>query len=603
MKKRETTKLRPLPILLLSVIIGCSPGYAQPLAYVKDSAPLQEGASPPALPEEVDITAKSPLWQFFLLEAIPANRQSDPSKQIIMDAYQKCEWKPFFIDARFEIQNDAHILLTTVEKAQVDDAIAPMSYQLSSLHKNIKKLDELRASLRKADPKFRDTGLSLGESPLYKNRDDSLPQSQTDRYASVSLQFRLPDSDLNRSEKDRKYIEIFRAAAATDIELMNLLARYTSEMNPFCKKELEDALTGAMPFTEYLSGLELVSPYYGGLRKAYARYMQLAAQFPRPQIVGGATLRMGESGNEIRQLQKRLQQEDFYDGKITGTFDSATQEAVRKFQRAHLIDADGAVGRKTRGWLNVTYEQKSKIIAHSMRAMRQSQTRRHDTFIRINIPRFTLEYFRDGKVQNVHRVIVGKSSGKKVKLQGRVMGENHTPPISSSIEQVVVNPRWYLSKRIFAELSDTIEADPNYFSKHGYVRTASMQGQPLIFQLPGPTNPLGQIKFEFPNAYAVFLHDTPNKYLFNRTRRDFSHGCIRVEGARQLAQSIFADDQNPAAVKIDSYLGKNSPTYIRLNQPLPIIVEYVTAITDENGHIVFSDDIYGCFKPESETKS
>ncbi len=587
----------PMYILLLFVLFGCSHGFAQPLASVKEtSSPGDVEKDRPTVGQEDYATATSSHWQRFIWEATPAEWLTDTNKRPIMEAYQQRNWKPFFIDGRFSLTKSARLFLARLDKAE-DDAVDIKAYSLPSIQKGIKKLDQMRAALESVDPSYRDASAVFAEASY--NPDSSSQKPQNVQYATVSPDALVP-SAADRSELERHYRDVFRAASETDIRLVNIFARFAAEMNPYSKEKITEALTGAVPIEEFLDGLELKSPQYVSLKKAYVTYKRLAGEHSdQRQIRAGSSLRLGASGNEIREIQKRMQQEGFYHGKISGTFDSETQEAVRRFQQAHLIPADGAIGQKTTEWLNVTYERKTRMLAHSLRTARQSQTRVSDAYVQINIPQFSLSYYRDGKIKNTHRVIVGKASGKKVKLNGRVMGENQTPPISSAIEQVVVNPRWYITKRILGELADSMAADPNYFAKHGYVRTTSSLGEQRVFQLPGPTNPLGSIKFEFPNAYAVFLHDTPKKQLFQRSRRDFSHGCIRIEGARQLAQAIVSDDQNPAADKIDRYLEKKSPTHIRLNQPVPIVIEYLTATTDEKGHVIFYDDIYGLFKNDS----
>jgi murein L,D-transpeptidase YcbB/YkuD len=191
-------------------------------------------------------------------------------------------------------------------------------------------------------------------------------------------------------------------------------------------------------------------------------------------------------------------------------------------------------------------------------------------------------------------VIVGKASGKKIKFQGRVMGENQTPTLASVIEQVVFNPRWYITDRIIREFSEDIH-DPAFLAKHGYVRMSSVypSGDHRIFQMPGPTNPLGRVKFEFVNAYAVFLHDTPKKALFSRARRDFSHGCVRVEGALDLAKTLLADDLNPASSKADRLIESNSQTHVKLQQPVPIVIEYIPVVSNGSGQLIFCGDLYG----------
>ena len=102
---------------------------------------------------------------------------------------------------------------------------------------------------------------------------------------------------------------------------------------------------------------------------------------------------------------------------------------------------------------------------------------------------------------------------------------------------------------------------------------------------------------------GVYMHDTPNKYLFQRARRDFSHGCIRVEKAQELAQELLAGEQNPAASRTDTYLASNRETFLRLREPVPIIIEYLPVVVNGKGDLVFCGDPYGWFQENSDRKS
>ena len=111
------------------------------------------------------------------------------------------------------------------------------------------------------------------------------------------------------------------------------------------------------------------------------------------------------------------------------------------------------------------------------------------------------------------------------------------------------------------------------------------------------------MRFDFPNPYAVYMHDTPTKNLFQRARRDFSHGCIRVERAHELAEELLASDQNPAASKTDSFLATNRETFLKLSEPVPIVIEYLPVVVNANGELVFCGDPYGWFRENFDRKS
>lgn len=519
-----------------------------------------------------------------------------------MEFYQQNEWQPFFINAWFELSQNAQVLVQKLEKLD-NEGIDSKPYQLEAIRKGVTRLEHTRHALQALDPKFQDSSANLNETWPVDNPPSSQPASPPAQHAVGSPQQVQPSNDkAQRPDKEQKYREAFRAASELDIKLTRNLVRLAGELNPFSGDVQIKGLTGQIPMAQFLKELEPTSAYYESLRRAFTKYKHLAAQGGQVPVQDKGPVHSGDTGNHIRNLQKRLQQEELYTGKITGSYDAATQQAVQQFQRNHMLEPDGTIGQRTKDWMNVPFAQKARMIAQSMRALRQSSTRIYDRYVRINIPQFMLEYHKEGKVQEVQRVIVGKAAGKKIKLQGKTIGENHTPILSSFIENVIFNPRWYISDRIRRELSDAIAADPAFFAKNGYVQMSAVYpwGDHRLFQLPGPKNPLGRVKFEFANSYAVFLHDTPNKQLFKRFRRDFSHGCVRVEGALRLAQTLLKDDQNPAAAKTEGYLEANKQTYIKLQRPVPIIIEYIPTITNGDGQLVFCGDPYGWMEEGSQ---
>ncbi|MHC1725078.1 MAG: L,D-transpeptidase family protein [Syntrophobacteraceae bacterium] len=560
-----------------------SPGQAagpQPQQQVQQgAAPAQQGIAPEQ--------ASSVLWRSFIWESLPVEQLKGPEPGAISEAYTKNDWKPFFIDSKFELNEGGKLLMGRLQGLE-NEAIDPKPFNLEDLSISIEKLAQRRSELRVADPNLRDSNAdTFGE-----------PEDQALRSPSV------PSPASGQAERLKKYKLAFQAAGDTDTKLAVAFVRYAKEVDPLSRDDQIKALTGEITVSSFLKDISSASSQYGTLVSAYSRYKKLAAQGPQQHVNLPSKLRVGESGNHVRDLQKRLHQEGFYSGHITGVYDTETQRALKEFQAAHHIDPDGVIGQKTKEWLNISFQQKADMIAYAMKSMRQSPLRTHERFIRINIPQYMLEYYKDGKVQVTHRVVVGKAGGKKVKFRGRMMGENQTPTLNSSIEQVILNPRWYVSDRIRIEMDGEAKSDPDYFARHGYVQMASLYpwGQPRIFQRPGPKNALGRVKFEFPNVYAVYLHDTPKKSLFQRSRRDFSHGCIRVDKALQLAETLLKDDGSAYAQKIGTIVSGENQTFVKLSQPIPISVEYIPVISNGNGHIVFLGDPYGILKENSNQK-
>lgn len=547
--------------------------------------------------------ATSSLWRSYLWEALPAESLRFSDKDAVPDAYQRNEWRPFFISADFQLTHGARELLDRLGKLE-GDGIDPKPYELPSINKGIQDVEQLRLALKTIDPGFRDTQAESRQATAPNGRPAQPSPAPKSQYAMNSPDI-PPPAPVENNERDRIFGEVFRATSALDVKLARNFTRFAQEMNPFSREDQIKALLGEVEMSELLERLE--PPTYDVLRETYHKYMRLAEKTPKPELIAdGPSIRPGETGSRIRSVQTRLQLEGYYAGKITGTYDAATLEAVKLFQKLHLLDSDGVVGAQTRQWLNQSFGETARMVATSMKLLRKSDTRpyENDRFVRINIPQFTLEYHKNGKVEAAHRIIVGKAAGKKVKLSGRWMGENQTPSFSSAIEQVVINPRWYVSDRIRRELNDEIAADPGYLSRLGYVRMSSQYpwGEPRLFQLPGPNNPLGQVKFEFPNAYAVFLHDTPKKHLFNRARRDFSHGCMRLEKAREFAELLLADDQSSFVGRTQTYLESTRQAFIKLQQPVPIIVEYIPVLPNEKGQVIFCGDLYQWFREDPTKK-
>lgn len=603
----------PIMLAVLAAALLCiGPAAASYAAGPEESARNNWLTPQSATPPGRQAAPSSTLWRRHIWEALPPDLLKGPEPEALSRAYSQTDWRPFFIDSRFQPTEAASLLLARLNRLD-REAIDPGPFKLPEIQRSIERLDSARIALKTVDPDFVDLradALLSGESPQpisgptspavvqHEAANPGKPSADPPAQAHAVL------SPAAHQEAERAYEEAFRAAAGVDIQLASALARYAAEANPHCGDELQKALAGEIPMAELLKELEPDSARYEALLEAYARYRKLA-EGPQQPYNGPLKVKHGEAGNHIRDLQKRLSQEDFYSGAVTGVYDTATQQAMKSFQAAHNLDPDGVIGQKTKDWLNVSFRDKAAMIAFSLKAMRQSSTRAYRRYIRINIPQFMLEYYKDGKLQTTHRVVVGQAAGKRVKYQGRMVGENNTPMLTSTIQEVIANPRWYVSDRIRLELNAQAGSDPEYFERHGYVQMASVHpwGQRRMFQKSGPRNALGRVKFEFPNVYAVYMHDTPLKHLFQRSRRDFSHGCIRLDKAVQFAETLLADDHNPQADRFASLLTTDRQTFIRLSEPVPIVVEYVPAGADASGQVVFFGDLYGLMKDTSAQKS
>ena len=568
---------------------------ARPLA--RENAGNGTSTEPPA-----QQTVSRSFWEQAIREALSQEFLSHGDRDLLLEAYQARDWKSLFITSSFELAPDVERLLQRLGELE-NDAIDPRPYKLDRLRKSTKQLMERR---REPDPT-----LKVALQGLLRNLPARLTDSERLRFCQdidivklLHSAMAIPDAEIKTNAArivtgmENRYWGLCLEAGRIDTFLAMDLMRFARDMQNFPRDRMLSTLTSQSPVGELIRSLEPATPQYAAMRRALATYRELAGKVEQKKIVAVDSLRFGEHGPLIRRVQERLGEEGFYSGELRGVFDAGTMEAVKQFQRQHQLEPDGVLGAKTITWLNVPYEEKYRMIAHSLEAMRKSDARHLDRYVRINVPQCMLEYYKDGRLQTTHRVIVGKAAGKKVKIQGRWMGENQTPTFSSAIQQVIFNPRWYVSDRIRLELNDDLARDPSFFDRNGYVKMASFYpwGAPRVYQLPGPTNPLGRVKFEFPNPFAVYLHDTNKRSLFQRSRRDFSHSCMRLDGALDFARTLLNDDQNPAVDKIDMFLSSYQQKFVELQQPVPIIVEYMTAFPDANGKIFFCDDLYEWFK-------
>jgi murein L,D-transpeptidase YcbB/YkuD len=218
-----------------------------------------------------------------------------------------------------------------------------------------------------------------------------------------------------------------------------------------------------------------------------------------------------------------------------------------------------------------------------------------------NIPEFRLRaYDKDFNIGVTMKVVVGKALG------------HNTPVFSDTMHYVVFRPYWEVPPSIIrAEMIPHIVRDPEYLGKKGFeivdqnqkaVTPGAVSGDVLdqlragrlsIRQKPGPTNSLGLVKFVFPNSYNVYMHDTPATEFFAKSRRDFSHGCIRLERPADLAAWVLRDNPNWNTERIRAAMDGTSTQQVTLAHPIPVLIVYATVIVLEDGAVHFYDDIYG----------
>lgn len=352
-----------------------------------------------------------------------------------------------------------------------------------------------------------------------------------------------------------------------------------------------------------LASLAPSSPAYSRLREALARYRDRAPLDKLRAVPAGPTLRQGDRDSRVEAVRRRLVTSgDLDPAAVAGDdFDAPLEEAVRRFQSRHGLDVDGAVGRMTLAALNVPAEKRVEQIALNMERWRWLPRDFGPRYILVNIPAFSLEVVDHGKRIMGMRVIVGKPYWS-------------TPVFSARMTYLVLNPYWQVPPSIAVrEILPLLRKDPEYLTREdmrvfegwGADRIeidpdsvdwtrVPVRGFPFrLRQEPGPDNPLGRVKFMFPNRFNVYLHDTPSKRLFAKPVRGFSHGCIRIEKAMDLAQYLLEDDPQWTRQDIEAAANFSKERTVRLPDPISVEIVYLTAWVDDHGIVQFRNDIYG----------
>jgi murein L,D-transpeptidase YcbB/YkuD len=281
-------------------------------------------------------------------------------------------------------------------------------------------------------------------------------------------------------------------------------------------------------------------------------------------------------------------------------YDGALVDAVKRFQLRHGLEGTGTLGPKTFSELNTPLAQRLRQIEWALERWRWAPMEFDTPPIIVNIPEFTLRGWNaQGGTDIGMRVVVGTAY------------THQTPVFESDMKYLVFRPYWNVPSSIQThELVPKIAKNPSYLASNGYeivdddkplaitsVDTATLarlrSGALTIRQKPGPSNALGLVKFMFPNQNNVYLHSTPSQTLFSRSRRDFSHGCIRVEDPARLAAWVLRDQPEWTPEKIAAAMNGKEPKTVVLARPIPVLIIYTTAVVTDDGLIHFYEDIYG----------
>lgn len=361
----------------------------------------------------------------------------------------------------------------------------------------------------------------------------------------------------------------------------------------------------------FWAGAQTIHPQVPRLMQALEYYRQLAAQNTWASFPVNISLRPGDSSKHIPNLRHNLLlTRDLLTRDLPKTdtstllvYDKALLAAVIKFQERHGLKADGVVGRLTLEALNITPAQRVRQLEFNLRRWQADTIALTSKRVLLNIPDFTLKLLdADYKLIWQTRIIVGQSQ------KGR-----QTALLTSKIAYLVLNPTWNIPASIIRkDIIPVLKKDPHYLARNQMLvykikkgkkypisvrsinwQTADPERDSLmIIQAPGKDNALGRIKFIFDNPHQIYLHDTPERSLFNNGVRAFSHGCVRVQNPEVLAAYLLNQNWQPTLPWPLEFKDSQVEKLVYLPKPLPIKIGYFTSWVNEKGIVQFRADIY-----------
>lgn len=400
----------------------------------------------------------------------------------------------------------------------------------------------------------------------------------------------------------------------------------------------------------FVTSLEPQHPQYVPMHRALKTL--LADNRPWPQLRDSATLRPGQVSSDVPALREILQRTGMLTagqapvatpetqptsqpqppvavspsatsvnelaapvpqpvGNVAGTenptgdnvFDATLVEGVKRFQHWQGLADDGAIGPRTREWLNVSPQRRASLLALNIQRLRLLPDDMHNG-IMVNIPNYSLTYYNNGATILSSRVIVGRPDRK-------------TPLMRSALNNVVLNPPWNVPTTLVRQdIVPKVKQDPMYLYKHGYTLLSGWNADAEVIdpsmidwqmvsaanfpyrirQAPGATNSLGRYKFNMPSSDAIYLHDTPNHALFQRDIRALSSGCVRVNKASELADLLLQDvGWNDS--RISDTLKQGDTRYVPIRHRIPVNLYYLTAWVADDGQPQYRTDIYNYDNP------
>ncbi|WP_429910504.1 L,D-transpeptidase family protein [Glycocaulis sp.] len=341
-----------------------------------------------------------------------------------------------------------------------------------------------------------------------------------------------------------------------------------------------------------LEGLGPSHPDYMALRRELIRrHALLRAHTP---IAHGPWLAQGDSGERVDALRARLFQEGLLAvrGEAGAPFDETLRTALIRFQARHNLATDGVAGPSTMRELNTPPRHRLDQVRANLERWRWVPRDLGERHIRVNLADYRLEAWSGGQVERTHRSMIGR-------------GYNRTPVFSEDMTFIEINPVWYTPTSLGAPWLRRFQTNPGYALASGYrlvdqstggVISPSqadwVNGRYRVIQVPGRGNSMGEVKFMFPNIHNIYIHDTPQRALFDQVQRNESAGCVRVDEPRELAWWVLQGEESWTREAMEEAFDSGRTRRVWLRNHIPVHILYFTVVSDRFGNARFIHDIY-----------
>ncbi|MBN2857675.1 MAG: L,D-transpeptidase family protein [Candidatus Delongbacteria bacterium] len=354
-----------------------------------------------------------------------------------------------------------------------------------------------------------------------------------------------------------------------------------------------------------LSELEKTKPQtrsYFELKKKLKYYYDLDEDITFV-VSKGSLIKPGSKDKRIPEIRENLaiiEKVKLHVPEDSTLYDDEMYSILKNFQKRHGLNSDGIIGDNTLSMLNLSKKERINKIRVNLERLRWMPEDYGKLYILINLANYKLSYYRDNQFVESHNLIIGKSYRK-------------TPVFSDRMTYLVFNPTWTVPPTIlFNDIIPAVRKDRDYLKKknirifkNNEVKSPEISVDDIdwttaerknfryrLVQDPGPNNSLGEVKFMFPNQYNIYLHDTPDKSLFQKEERSFSSGCLRLENPLNFAELLLRDIPGWNMEKINNVISTRKETTVNLKIPINVHIQYLTTWVDENGDIQFRNDIY-----------